>query len=187
MHILTNEQVKYCNLILDEFGKIIHLPGISYQNKLFIKSKFFSLEQEQEALSYGKKEFIANKGNIDYILLQDNIGYTVWAENSSAKILSINEQKLDIVKTINLEELVAQMRSIGGIIIKDRRYKLKTYPKCFVGSEAVTWMKGNLNLSVQQAVELGQRLIDENWIHHVVDEHDFQNEFFFYRFYWDED
>ena len=46
--------------------------------------------------------------------------------------------------------------------------------------------KLNLGLSVEQAVRLGQRLIDEKFIHHVTDDHPFINDFFFYRFYWDE-
>lgn len=78
------------------------------------------------------------------------------------------------------------MRNIGAIKIKDRRYKLKVYPKCFVVNEAVAWMKSEFNLSTEQAIRLGQRLIDEKIIHHVVDRQKFADEFLFYRFYWDE-
>lgn len=38
----------------------------------------------------------------------------------------------------------------------------------------------------KQAVRLGQRLIDENLVHHVLDQHKFADDFLFYRFYWNE-
>lgn len=186
MYILSNKQVQYCNLFLNIDGTPTYLPGVFYQNKLFLKSKFFNLEQEQEALKYGKNSFLAAKGETSYILLKDNIGFTVWVEDSYAELCQNNNQAIDIITTINLEKLVTKMRDIGGIKIKNRNYKLKTYRKCFVGNEAVEWLRENLDLSTEQAVRLGQRLIDEKWIHHVVDQQKFANEFLFYRFYWDE-
>lgn len=87
---------------------------------------------------------------------------------------------------IDFKKLVAKMRDLGGLHLKNRRYKLRIYPKCFVGSEAVEWMKLEYNLSTEQAVRLGQRLVDEKIIHHVVDEHNFADSYLFYRFYWDE-
>lgn len=186
MHILSNKQVQYCNLWFHKDGSEAHLPGVLYQNKLFKKNRFFQLEQEQEALEYGKSRFLAAKGEKSYIVLKDNIGLTIWIEDSSAKLSQNNNQEIDIIKTIDLEELVAKMRNVGGIKIQDRNYKFKTYHKCFVGNEAVEWMKQNLDLSTEQAIKLGQRLIDEKWIHHVVNQQEFANEYLFYRFYWDE-
>ena len=78
------------------------------------------------------------------------------------------------------------MRNVGGIKIEDRRYKLKNYPKTFIGSEVVTWFKSELDISTEQAIRLGQRLVDEKIIHHVLDQHSFKNDLLFYRFYWDE-
>ena len=186
MHILSNQQVQYCNLFCHIDGSVTYLPGVLYGNKLFKKNKFFNLEQEQEALEYGKSHFLAAKGEKSYILLKDNIGFTVWIEDSSAELCPNNNQDIDIINTIDIEELVTKMRNIGGIKIQDRNYKFKTYHKCFVGNEAVEWMRTNLSLSTEQAIRLGQRLIDEKLIHHVVDQQNFANEFFFYRFYWDE-
>jgi hypothetical protein len=185
MQILTNQQVTYCNLIRKNQEKTEYLPGVSYQNKLFIKRKFFDLKQKYNATEYCKQKFLASKGIISYILVGDATGLTVWKEDKSVSILG-NEPELDLVKTINLEELVSKMRSVGGIKIKDRRYNLKVYPQCFIGSEAVKYMVETLKISSEQAIRLGQRLIDEKWIHHVVDKHKFEDDFLFYRFYWDE-
>ena len=47
-------------------------------------------------------------------------------------------------------------------------------------------MQEKLNISREQAVDIGRRLVKEQWIHHVVDQQDFEDGYFFYRFYWDE-
>ena len=185
MQILSNEQVSYCNVVCQASNQSKNLPGILYQNKLFIKDKFFFKEQKKEALNYSKQKFLEKKGEIMYLLLEDNIGLTIWIENNQVKLLK-NRVGLDTVDTLDLNKIVAQMRNIGGIKIQNRRYHLITYPNCFVGSEAVDWITANLDLSVEQAVRLGQRLITEKMIHHVTDEQPFINGFFFYRFYWDE-
>ncbi len=185
MQILENEQVCYCNVISQKNNQIVNLPGVFYKNKLFCKDKFFLKAQKREALGYGKQKFLQGKGKIMYLLLEDTTGLTIWIEDSNLK-LSKQQAVLDFVNTLNIKEVVARMRSTKGVDIKDRRYRLISYPKCFIGSEAVDWMIHNLNLSVEQSVRLGQRLIDENFIHHVTDEHPFVNDFFFYRFYWDE-
>ena len=87
------------------------------------------------------------------------------------------------VADLALEEIVGAMLKIGGLAIKDRKYKWKNYPRCFIGSEAVNWFQESLGLNQEQALQLGQRLIDEKWMHHVSDEHSFKNEYLFYRFY----
>ena len=84
-----------------------------------------------------------------------------------------------------LNPLILQMRKPGGISIKDRRYKLKVYPKCFVGSEAVKWLMQHLGISQQEALRIGKRLLYRGVIHHVVDEQDFEDDYLFYRFYAD--
>ena len=185
MHILDNGLVSYCNVIRHQNNNIETQPGILYEDKIFIKYKFFFPEQRQEAIEYSRNKFLDARGQTMYILLEDNLGLTLWVEDSCFK-LSDNKNRKDIHKTINLEEVVAQMRSVGGVRIKDRRHNLILYPKCFIGREAVEWMRVNLNLSVEQAIGLGQRLIHAKFIHHVTDEHPFLNDFLFYRFYWDE-
>ena len=90
-------------------------------------------------------------------------------------------------RPMNLDRVVAQMRNVGGLEIKKRRYNLKVYSRCFVGSEAVSWLQDNFGLSQTDAIALGQRLIEEKWIHHVTDDHQFKDEDLFYRFYRDEE
>ncbi|WP_330202277.1 hypothetical protein [Cyanobacterium sp. Dongsha4] len=83
-------------------------------------------------------------------------------------------------------QLVNDMRGLEGVEIKNRNYRLKTYPLCFIGSEAVNWMEKKYDISKAEALKLGQTLINEKIIHHVTDNHDFKNDYLFYRFYLDE-
>jgi hypothetical protein len=87
---------------------------------------------------------------------------------------------------VELGALLQRMRSSNGVAIRDRTYHAITFPSCFVGAEAVAWLMRKSGLSHNEAMTLGQRLIDLFIIHHVSDEHPFRDGYFFYRFYEDE-
>jgi len=73
-------------------------------------------------------------------------------------------------------------------LIKDRTYHLKKYPKCFIGNEAVTFfLTTEYCNSLAEAIAFGEQLMNEDYIHHVADEHTFKNENLFYRFRVDDD
>lgn len=80
-----------------------------------------------------------------------------------------------------LEELTAKLRS--NLEIKDRKYLMTTYPQCFVGSEAVTFMVENgITSSRSDAVELGKLLMAADVIRHVTNDHEFKDENKYYSF-----
>ncbi|HAA30131.1 MAG TPA: hypothetical protein DCE56_23655, partial [Cyanobacteria bacterium UBA8553] len=59
-------------------------------------------------------------------------------------------------------------------------------PCCFVGSQAVEWLMRTQNCTREEALNIGQLLVERGIIHDVTDEHPFRDDFFFYRFYSDE-
>jgi hypothetical protein len=85
------------------------------------------------------------------------------------------------IDAINLEQAVSAMRAASGLVA-DRSYRRTDYPACFVGAEAVDFLCGEFSLSREQALSLGQRLQDSRLLRHVVDEHEFLDDYFFYRF-----
>jgi small-conductance mechanosensitive channel len=87
---------------------------------------------------------------------------------------------------IDLASLVESLRGPDGVPIRDRRHLLTVYPSCFVGREAVEWMTTREGVTRDEAVQIGQLLVDRGIIHHVLDEHGFSNGDLFYRFYADE-
>jgi pyruvate/2-oxoglutarate dehydrogenase complex dihydrolipoamide dehydrogenase (E3) component len=88
----------------------------------------------------------------------------------------------------DIEELTARVKRV--LDIRDRKYGFpsKTYPKCFVGSEAVAQIvQEGIAGDEDDAVRIGNMLLNEGVFHHVLDSHPFANENLFYRFVSDED
>ncbi|KAL7532121.1 hypothetical protein ACHAXR_004452, partial [Thalassiosira sp. AJA248-18] len=81
-----------------------------------------------------------------------------------------------------LDAIADQFRA--GVEIKDRKYRFSTYRTCFVGKDAVSFMvQDGLASSREEAVQLGQSIMTElNLFEHVERDHEFKDDFLFYRF-----
>lgn len=90
---------------------------------------------------------------------------------------------LDRVDLVALEEA---MRSRGGLAIEERTHLSKSYPRSFVGEEAVAWIMERCALPLGAAETIGQRMLELGIFHHVLDEHGFVEGRYFYRFRADE-
>ncbi|WP_136809276.1 FAD-containing oxidoreductase [Desulfosediminicola flagellatus] len=78
----------------------------------------------------------------------------------------------------------------ANVDIQDRKYGFpsKTYARCFVGEEAVQkLMESGLASDEEDAIRLGNILLESGFFHHVQRAHVFKNEYLFYRFASDED
>ncbi|XP_048884010.1 rap guanine nucleotide exchange factor 4-like isoform X3 [Brienomyrus brachyistius] len=73
-------------------------------------------------------------------------------------------------------------------MIRDRKFHLKTYRQCCVGTELVDWLAQQSSCihSRPQAVGMWQALLEEGMLNHVDQEIDFQDKYLFYRFLDDE-
>jgi pyruvate/2-oxoglutarate dehydrogenase complex dihydrolipoamide dehydrogenase (E3) component len=88
----------------------------------------------------------------------------------------------------DLEELVTRAKRV--LDIRDRKYGIppKTYKKCFVGSEAVKKLVDeDIAGDEDDAVRIGNMMLNAGVFHHVQDAHPFKNAYLFYRFASDED
>jgi len=100
--------------------------------------------------------------------------------NSKKSIVSRNRYQ-------NMNDLVSAMKNPkNGIEIKDRKLLLKTYPNAFIGQEAVDWMLRHLPIRDRDdAISLGQRLLQSNYIKHVSDNkkgfRDSQDQFYIFE------
>ena len=185
MLVLNVKDVKRCLLRRKTAGKSKIVRGIAYQDRLYVKGESYPPDQGREAINHSREIYLQHKGKIECVVVEGKKGFTLWYRDDHAKVVK-KSKTTDVVSKIDLRKLVTKMRDIDGITIQDRRYKLSVYDRCFVGNEAVAWFRKKLKLSQKQAIKLGQRLIDEDWIHHVLDEQDFADDYYFYRFYWDE-
>uniref|UniRef100_A0A3B1J874 Rap guanine nucleotide exchange factor 4 n=1 Tax=Astyanax mexicanus TaxID=7994 RepID=A0A3B1J874_ASTMX len=73
-------------------------------------------------------------------------------------------------------------------MIRDRKFHLKTYRQCCVGTELVDWhmQQSSCVHSRVQAVGMWQVLLEEGVLNHVDQELNFQDKYLFYRFLDDE-
>ncbi len=85
-----------------------------------------------------------------------------------------------------LAVLATQMRGEGGVAIEDRRHLWNVYPRCLIGREAIDWLVRTEGTSRREALRLGRLLAEHGLLHHVLDEHPFDDANYFYRFYADE-
>uniref|UniRef100_A0A8C5GJD0 Rap guanine nucleotide exchange factor 4 n=1 Tax=Gouania willdenowi TaxID=441366 RepID=A0A8C5GJD0_GOUWI len=74
-------------------------------------------------------------------------------------------------------------------MIRDRKYHLKTYRQCCVGTELVDWLvlQSACVLTRSHAVGMWQALLEEGGLNHVDQELGFQDKYLFYRFLDDEE
>jgi len=101
------------------------------------------------------------------------------------------EEHMDIEASFDNTDLEALAERVKRILeIRDRKYGFpsKTYPKCFVGSEAVAQLvEDGIASDEEDAVHIGNMMLNAGVFHHVLDAHPFKNEDLFYRFVLDED
>lgn len=100
------------------------------------------------------------------------------------KIFILNRRIVDLrqIPQQQLEQLTRMLRSAKGVEVKDRWYRARRYPRCFVGSEAVACLQLAYGISVEEAVRYGELLVENGFVSHVMGQHLFENEFLYYRF-----
>jgi hypothetical protein len=80
----------------------------------------------------------------------------------------------------SLIDLSLRMRS--GITVRERFSYMTLYTRCFVGSEAVSWLKDDQHCTEDEAIELGNRLLNVNFIRHIRHDRFLLNSNQYYRF-----
>ncbi|KAI1889083.1 hypothetical protein AGOR_G00175400 [Albula goreensis] len=108
-------------------------------------------------------------------------------ERERRKTLRLGMEQDTWVMVSEKGEKLYNLMSQQGHLIKDRKRKLTTFPKCFLGSEFVSWlMEIGETDNPEEGVHLGQALLENGIIHHVTDKHQFKPEPVLYRFRYDD-
>jgi hypothetical protein len=83
---------------------------------------------------------------------------------------------------VDLHALAFEMSGAQGVAVRDRSYRLKSYPECFIASEATDWIAQRARVSRSDAAAIGRAMQALGLIYHVVRERDFGDENLFFRF-----
>ena len=198
MLFLDYTQIKYCKLQ----GKDKTTSGIVYNGKIFTRAKAYPKEELEIAIKECREEYLDHeeRSKIPTLLVKERKGVGIWMENKRYKqedILHISGEEKSAVQEsskksseksgsdtgrVSIRQIAAQMRSQQGVEVKTRRHKLKLYQRCFLGNEAVDWIVNKVQVSREDAVRIGQKMIEKELIEHVRQEHQFKDESLFYRF-----
>lgn len=179
MLILDASQVEYCPVLQPVGNATRVVPGAAYRGRLFVKGEVFARDRREEAVQLSRARF-EEYGGLVYVLLVDNgQTLTLWYQNDAVRRTKVVD---DLVAAIELQLLVEQMRSPSGVQVKTRRQGWRSYPGCFLGNEAIAWLRAQLHLSRAEALRLGQRLLEEGWIDHIEGDRGFEDKPLFYRF-----
>ncbi len=167
MLILSPEDVSACGV-----SQPGHTPtlGVSFQGRAFYPESGVHLS---EAAAIERCRFLLDvnpRTTTQAIILSEAQGYAIYLSSPEVQAVSL---------TAALSVLCDQMRPD---LVRDRRWRLRQFKACFVGSEAVSWLAERLRLSRAEALALGQQCQDLGLFRHVLDEQAFADAEYFYRF-----
>lgn len=200
MLFLDHTQVRYCKIQ----SRDKTLSGLIYNDNLFIRDKAFPKEEMEAAIKECREEYLDHeeRSQIATLLVKGKNSIGIWMQNNKYKphIISGSSESQTATSTssssdnslskanvqrISVRQLAIEMHSEHGVEIKTRRHKLKLFPRCFLGNEAVDWIVKRVKVSREDAIALGQKMVTKGLFHHVTNEHGFKDKGLFYRF--DED
>ena len=179
--LLKSQDVSYCQLVR-QFGNTSEIvSGVSYQGNLFVRGNSFPKQQRQVAITEMRRNFLDPEPVIACLLVEDGDIVTIWHEDRY--ITKIATDAADIVKHFSLAQLVEEMRSKSGVKIEDRAQSFRfPYRRCFIGREGVDWIVKRLSIERSEAVALGVKLIDDNWLKNLSNKQSFGDDELFYQF-----
>jgi hydroxymethylpyrimidine pyrophosphatase-like HAD family hydrolase len=196
MLFLDHTQVQYCKVQSGDQT----LSGLIYNNNLFIREKAFPKEEIEAAIKECREEYLDHKerSQIATLLVKSKNSVGIWMQNNKYKpniIPGSSEQTIAKPQSssensslksngqrISIRQLAIEMHSEQGVEIKTRRHKLTLFQRCFLGNEAVDWIANKVKISREDAIALGQKMLDKGIFQHVTNEHQFKDEPLFYRF-----
>lgn len=196
MLFLDHTQVQYCKIQSGDQT----LSGLIYNKNLFIREKTFPKEEIEAAIKECREEYLDHKerSQIATLLVKGKNSVGIWMQNNKYKsnIISDSSEQTtakpqsspnnSLLKSngqkISIRQLALEMHSEKGVEIKTRRHKLMLFQRCFLGNEAVDWIANKVKISREDALVLGQKMLDKGIFQHVTNEHQFKDEPLFYRF-----
>ncbi|MEB3230362.1 MAG: mechanosensitive ion channel domain-containing protein [Leptolyngbyaceae bacterium] len=92
---------------------------------------------------------------------------------------------LNVSADLDLEALAREMQGSEGLDIGDRTYNGQTYAACFTGTNLVEWLVQTRDYSRDDAILIGQWLLQQGLIHPTTDHNGFEDGYHFYQFYRD--
>ena len=104
-------------------------------------------------------------------------------ESTGRPVQLLPESELYQRSNLNLISLAQVIQSEKGVRMQDRRWHWRLHYNCFIGLELTTWMLQNFRdvETREEAVDLGNELMNSGLFQHVEQRHNFRDGNFFYQ------
>ena len=89
-------------------------------------------------------------------------------------------QEAEDANKLFFREMIKKLQNT--VETRDRFYLMRTYKKCFIGSEFVESICDELKCTTKEALKIGNDMMSFGLLTHVKHEHELINDFFFYNF-----
>ena len=166
----------------------MRLEGIQRLTQIWQRFRYISPEERRFQVALRQRKG-ANPLNIIY--QTRNLSAIVAAEkenlqedaSASGAVELLPQSELYQRSTLNLASLAQTIQSERGISMVDRRWHWRLHYSCFIGFELTTWLLQNFRdiESREEAVELGNELMDHGLFQHVEQRHNFRDGNYFYQ------
>ncbi|XP_059417408.1 rap guanine nucleotide exchange factor 4-like isoform X2 [Carassius carassius] len=168
---------RHATIVTREFSELLRIEQKDF------RSLWQSYRQCMAGLLVPPYGVMESGPNADGMPDKDNLN------NSSAGSSSKHLNKVLSEKILRAGKVLRNtILSRAPHMIRDRKYHLKTYRRCCMGTELVDWLMQHTSCvhSRVQAVGMWQVLLEEGVLNHVDQELSFQDKYLFYRFLDDE-
>ncbi|KAL9582607.1 MAG: hypothetical protein Q9212_003201, partial [Teloschistes hypoglaucus] len=166
----------------------LRIEGIRKLTQLWQRFRHVpSSERRFQATSRKRKD----TNPLDIMYQTRNPSAVVWAEkdnlgediSTDKAVQLLPESELFQRANLNIQTLAQVIQSEKGVRLMDRRWHLRLHYNCFIGFELTSWLLQNFRDvdTRQEAVELGNELMDNGLFQHVQQRHNFRDGNYFYH------
>ena len=166
----------------------MRLEGIQRLTQIWQRFRYISPEERRFQVALRQRKG-ANPLNIIY--QTRNLSAIVAAEKenlqegmpASGAVELLPESEIYQRSTLNLASLAQTIQGERGISMVDRRWHWRLHYSCFIGFELTTWLLQNFRdvETREEAVELGNQLMNHGLFQHVERRHNFRDGNYFYQ------
>ncbi|KAH7395088.1 hypothetical protein DE146DRAFT_615572 [Phaeosphaeria sp. MPI-PUGE-AT-0046c] len=177
-------------MLSEDSPEEIRLEGIRKLTQLWQRNRHVPLEERSFQTAVSKKQKDPNPLAIAYHTRDPS---AILAAGPDAAVFSESESGLQNTlfsgsekyssSHIDLKKLAEDLQDEGGIQMLDRRWHWKLHYTCFLGFDLVNWLLSNFKdvETRDEAVELGNELMNKGLFIHVQRRHQFRDGNFFFQ------
>jgi hypothetical protein len=177
-------------LLTEDSEEEVRLEGIRKLTQLWQRNRYIPPEERHFQAATSRKQKDPNPLAIAYHTRDPS---AVLAAGPDAALFNENESDLQTTlfseteryqtSNIDLKKLAEDLQSDKGIQMLDRRWHWKLHYTCFLGFDLVNWLLTNFKdiETRDDAVELGNELMNKGLFIHVQKRHQFRDGNFFFQ------